>query len=94
MTTDQAVAATRAANSSDPAADDMRRLFNNRTAATTASASPLPHDSRPEAIALRDEPGLATQSIGEEPNRRVVVLPRNVRRASRVSVPLAEPTVA
>jgi spoIIIJ-associated protein len=27
-------------------------------------------------IALRDHPGVATQSIGEEPNRRVVVLPR------------------
>jgi spoIIIJ-associated protein len=29
-------------------------------------------------IALRDKPSVATQSIGEEPNRRVVVLPRNV----------------
>jgi spoIIIJ-associated protein len=29
-------------------------------------------------IALRDHSGVATQSIGEEPNRRVVVLPRNV----------------
>jgi predicted RNA-binding protein Jag len=29
-------------------------------------------------IALRDHPGVATQSIGEEPNRRVVVVPRNV----------------
>jgi spoIIIJ-associated protein len=28
-------------------------------------------------IALRDTAGVATQSIGEEPNRRVVVLPRN-----------------
>jgi spoIIIJ-associated protein len=28
-------------------------------------------------LALRDHPGVATQSIGEEPNRRVVVLPRN-----------------
>jgi spoIIIJ-associated protein len=28
-------------------------------------------------IALRDNPGVSTQSIGEEPNRRVVVLPRN-----------------
>jgi spoIIIJ-associated protein len=28
-------------------------------------------------IALRDNAGVATQSIGEEPNRRVVVLPRN-----------------
>jgi spoIIIJ-associated protein len=27
-------------------------------------------------IALRDHPEVATQSIGEEPNRRVVVLPR------------------
>ena len=27
-------------------------------------------------LALRDHPGVATQSIGEEPNRRVVVLPR------------------
>jgi spoIIIJ-associated protein len=27
-------------------------------------------------IALRDNPGVATQSIGEEPNRRIVVLPR------------------
>jgi len=29
-------------------------------------------------IALRDNPGVATQSIGEEPNRRVVILARNV----------------
>jgi spoIIIJ-associated protein len=29
-------------------------------------------------IALRDNAGVSTQSIGEEPNRRVVVLPRNV----------------
>ncbi|MFI5253943.1 MAG: RNA-binding cell elongation regulator Jag/EloR [Candidatus Limnocylindrales bacterium] len=29
-------------------------------------------------IALRDRPGVATQSIGEEPNRRVVVLRREV----------------
>ena len=29
-------------------------------------------------IALRDKPGVATQSIGEEPNRRVMVLPRNI----------------
>ncbi|MHB8399178.1 MAG: RNA-binding cell elongation regulator Jag/EloR [Candidatus Limnocylindrales bacterium] len=28
-------------------------------------------------IALRDHPDVATQSIGEEPNRRIVVLPRN-----------------
>ncbi len=28
-------------------------------------------------LALRDHPGVSTQSIGEEPNRRVVVLPRN-----------------
>jgi spoIIIJ-associated protein len=28
-------------------------------------------------LALRDHPDVATQSIGEEPNRRVVVLPRN-----------------
>ncbi len=28
-------------------------------------------------IALRDSPDVATQSIGEEPNRRVVLLPRN-----------------
>ncbi|MEW6224819.1 MAG: R3H domain-containing nucleic acid-binding protein, partial [Chloroflexota bacterium] len=28
-------------------------------------------------LALRDHAGVATQSIGEEPNRRVVVLPRN-----------------
>jgi len=27
-------------------------------------------------IALRDDPNVVTQSIGEEPNRRVVVLPR------------------
>ena len=27
-------------------------------------------------IALRDHPDVATQSIGEEPNRRIVVLPR------------------
>jgi spoIIIJ-associated protein len=27
-------------------------------------------------IALRDNPNVATQSIGEEPNRRIVVLPR------------------
>jgi spoIIIJ-associated protein len=29
-------------------------------------------------LALRDDPNVATQSIGEEPERRVVVLPRNV----------------
>jgi spoIIIJ-associated protein len=29
-------------------------------------------------IALRDNPDVATQSIGEEPNRRIVVLPRDV----------------
>ncbi|HYM83732.1 MAG TPA: R3H domain-containing nucleic acid-binding protein [Candidatus Dormibacteraeota bacterium] len=29
-------------------------------------------------LALRDEPGVATQSVGEEPERRVVVLPRSV----------------
>jgi spoIIIJ-associated protein len=29
-------------------------------------------------IALRDHPNVATQSIGEEPNRRVVVVPRSV----------------
>ena len=28
-------------------------------------------------LALRDNPAVATQSIGEEPNRRVVLLPRN-----------------
>jgi spoIIIJ-associated protein len=28
-------------------------------------------------LSLRDNPDVATQSIGEEPNRRVVVLPRN-----------------
>jgi spoIIIJ-associated protein len=28
-------------------------------------------------LALRDSPDVATQSIGEEPNRRVVLLPRN-----------------
>ena len=28
-------------------------------------------------LALRDHTGVGTQSIGEEPNRRVVVLPRN-----------------
>ena len=30
-------------------------------------------------LALRDNDDVATQSIGEEPNRRVVVLPRNPR---------------
>ena len=29
-------------------------------------------------LALRGNPGVATQSIGEEPNRRVVVLPREI----------------
>ena len=29
-------------------------------------------------LSLRDHPGVTTQSIGEEPNRRVVVLPRNL----------------
>jgi len=29
-------------------------------------------------IALRDHPSVTTQSIGEEPNRRVVVVPRSV----------------
>ncbi len=28
-------------------------------------------------LSLRDNPGVATQSIGEEPNRRVVLVPRN-----------------
>ena len=28
-------------------------------------------------LALRDNPDVVTQSIGEEPNRRVVLLPRN-----------------
>jgi spoIIIJ-associated protein len=28
-------------------------------------------------IALRDHPDVGTQSVGEEPNRRIVVLPRN-----------------
>jgi spoIIIJ-associated protein len=28
-------------------------------------------------LSLRDHPGVATQSIGEEPNRRVVLVPRN-----------------
>jgi spoIIIJ-associated protein len=28
-------------------------------------------------IALREHPDVATQSIGEEPNRRVVVVPRS-----------------
>ena len=28
-------------------------------------------------LALRDNDNVSTQSIGEEPNRRVVVLPRN-----------------
>jgi spoIIIJ-associated protein len=27
-------------------------------------------------LSLRDHPGVATQSIGEEPNRRVVLVPR------------------
>jgi spoIIIJ-associated protein len=29
-------------------------------------------------LALRNNPDVATQSIGEEPNRRIVVLPRNI----------------
>jgi len=29
-------------------------------------------------LVLQDKPGVATQSIGEEQNRRVVVQPRNV----------------
>ena len=38
-------------------------------------------------LALRDNAGVATQSIGEEPNRRVVVLPRSnrSRAAGRVA---------
>jgi spoIIIJ-associated protein len=28
-------------------------------------------------LALREHPDVATQSVGEEPNRRIVVLPRN-----------------
>jgi spoIIIJ-associated protein len=28
-------------------------------------------------LALRDHPDVVTQSIGEEPNRRVVLVPRN-----------------
>jgi hypothetical protein len=35
-------------------------------------------DSAGHDIALREKPGVATQSISEEPYRRVVVLPRNV----------------
>ena len=53
--------------------------------------------ARPEGLGrarTQDKPGVATQSIGEEPNRRVVVLPRNVRGPSRVPVAPAEPTVA
>ena len=43
-------------------------------------------------IALRDNPNVATQSIGEEPNRRVVVVPRagadrSDRSASEPPVP-------
>ena len=30
-------------------------------------------------LSLRDHPGVATQSIGEEPNRRVVLVPRGAR---------------
>ena len=33
-------------------------------------------------IALRDNPDVVTQSIGEEPNRRIVVLPRSRGRTS------------
>jgi spoIIIJ-associated protein len=29
-------------------------------------------------LALRDHPAVGTQSIGEEPNRRVVVVPKSV----------------
>ena len=29
-------------------------------------------------LTLRDNPGVATQSIGEEPNRRVVLVPRQI----------------
>ena len=39
---------------------------------------PLDANAAAHDIALRDKPGVATESIGEEPNRRVVVLPRNV----------------
>ena len=39
---------------------------------------PLDANAAAHDIALGDKPGLATQSTGEEPNRRVVVLPRNV----------------
>jgi hypothetical protein len=39
---------------------------------------PLDANAAAQDIALRDKPGVATQSIGDEPNRRVVVLPRNV----------------
>ena len=28
-------------------------------------------------LALKDDPNVATQSIGEEPNRRVVLVPRS-----------------
>ena len=39
-------------------------------------------------LALRDHPGVATQSIGEEPNRRVVLVPRRAR-LSAVVTPVA-----
>ena len=45
-------------------------------------------------LTATSEAGKATRSTGEQPNRRVVVLPHNVWRWSRILVPPAEPTVA
>jgi hypothetical protein len=61
--------------------------WNPRFIQSTAPVSPSRHDScrspldanaGAHDIALRDKPGVATQSIGEGPTRHVVVLPRNV----------------
>ena len=65
----------------------MRQLvdFANRAADRVAETGKmLPLEPMPALerrwihIALRDKPGVSTQSIGEGPNRRVAVLPRNV----------------
>ena len=47
-----------------------------RETGTMLQLEPMPAlERRWVHLALKDEPGVATQSIGEEPQRRIVVLP-------------------
>jgi hypothetical protein len=55
-----------------------RSGFDGGQSAGLHGNDPLDANAAAHEISLRDKPGVATQSIGEEPNRRVVVLPRNV----------------